>query len=83
MFFQNFEPFLANMALKLKKVLISQHSQTLPGDLFYIMFVLCLSKSRLADPHHFNSDPNPVFYFNANPDQLLFTYLGYLVRNSP
>jgi hypothetical protein len=22
----------------------------------------------VANPHHFNADPDPVFYLNANPD---------------
>jgi hypothetical protein len=25
-------------------------------------------KSRVADPHHLNADPNPAFQFNADPD---------------
>jgi hypothetical protein len=24
--------------------------------------------SRVADPHHFNADPGPAFYFIADPD---------------
>jgi hypothetical protein len=24
--------------------------------------------ARVADPHHFNADPNPAFHFNADPD---------------
>jgi hypothetical protein len=23
---------------------------------------------RVADPHHFDADPDPAFHFNANPD---------------
>jgi hypothetical protein len=23
---------------------------------------------RVADPHHFNADPNPAFHLNADPD---------------
>jgi hypothetical protein len=23
---------------------------------------------KVADPHHLNADPDPVFHFNANPD---------------
>ncbi len=24
--------------------------------------------NRVADPHHFNADPDPAFHFNADPD---------------
>jgi hypothetical protein len=25
-------------------------------------------ESRVADPHHFNADPDPTFHFAADPD---------------
>jgi hypothetical protein len=25
-------------------------------------------KDRVADPHHFNAEPDPSFYFNMDPD---------------
>ncbi len=27
-----------------------------------------MEASRVADPHHFNADPDPAFYFDADPD---------------
>jgi hypothetical protein len=35
---------------------------------FFVWSLLCLAKNRVADPHHFNADPNPAFYVNSNPD---------------
>ncbi len=29
---------------------------------------LLVLESRVADPHHFNADPDPAFHFNADPD---------------
>jgi hypothetical protein len=29
----------------------------------------CLT-ARVADPHHFNTDPDQAFHFNADPDQI-------------
>jgi hypothetical protein len=34
--------------------------------------------TRVLDPHHFSTDPDPAFQFNANPIQL-FTLM--LIRN--
>jgi hypothetical protein len=46
-------------------------------------------RGRVADPHHFNADPDPALYFNPNPNpafhfnadpepvvQLLFKVMG-------
>jgi hypothetical protein len=44
--------------------------------------------TRVADPHHFNPDPDPVFHFNADPDPAfqfkLFSCLGgHLFKEAP
>jgi hypothetical protein len=28
--------------------------------------------TRVADPHHFNADPDPVFHLNADPDPTFY-----------
>jgi hypothetical protein len=33
-----------------------------------LLSVLSLSHTMVADPHHFNADPDPAFRFNADPD---------------
>jgi hypothetical protein len=37
-----------------------------------LVFCVLLEKDfdipRVADPHHFNADPDPAFHFNADPD---------------
>jgi hypothetical protein len=39
-------------------------------DLQNLKFLHCfrLLRGRVADPHHFISDPGPTFYFNADTD---------------
>ncbi len=35
-------------------------------DIFQLLS--CTQIIRVADPHHFNADPDPAFHYNADPD---------------
>jgi hypothetical protein len=37
--------------------------------------------ARVADPHHFNADPDPGFHFNTNPDPAFHSNADPRVRN--
>jgi hypothetical protein len=34
----------------------------------YCMYTEVPLEYRVADPHHDNADPDPAYYFNADPD---------------
>ncbi len=44
---------------------------------FFVLSLFCLAKSRIAGPHHLNADPDPVLYFNANPDPASLQMMEY------
>jgi hypothetical protein len=45
----------------------NDEEENLLADCIFSGEDLCLA-CRVADPHHFNADPDPAFHFNANSD---------------